>query len=523
MHVLKPRYEIPSRTTFPRKLIPDLYKKTAKSVKAVLSCDLSHGSSADSARAFSFTTDVWTSCKMDPYLSLTVSYVYDHFQLRTFAFENKYFPGTHNAQSILDMLDKSMEEWSLPNTVPIFCVRDNGSNIKAAVKKSVWFDLACFAHTLQLAISDGIRAVDGMENMLTKCRRIVSYHHHRCLAGQRIDQIRRDGQLPELDFVMSCPTRWNSEYAMVDRMLLLKSAVCTDIAAVGDVENLTTAEWKLAEGFVAVCQPLAEATEDSSGEKYPTRSMVIPMIYGIFDKLDKFIAEPMNRGSGVSFARKMVAALKQRFPEYKLAMPDCVCTFLDPRFKSLLFDSHCLEVIQAELEDFTRVLIDSQNYHSSFTTDSNASVPGGDPVSTEAAASPTSTVTSQKSSCSSSATELTSATKSSLWDSLDLLSQRPRSSQTQQPVLFGNAVAQEMKLYLKEPPIERTSCPLTWWAEHAQKFQLLGMLARAFLCVPATQTKSERLNSTSGQICDNTRSRLLTQHVTELTFLHENL
>ena len=55
------------------------------------------------------------------------------------------------------------------------------------------------------------------------------------------------------------------------------------------------------------------------------------------------------------------------------------------------------------------------------------------------------------------------------------------------------------------------------------RFKTLAVMARVFLCVPATQTKSERLNSTSGHIVEDRRSKLLTQHVTELTFLHENL
>jgi hAT family C-terminal dimerisation region len=52
---------------------------------------------------------------------------------------------------------------------------------------------------------------------------------------------------------------------------------------------------------------------------------------------------------------------------------------------------------------------------------------------------------------------------------------------------------------------------------------MLAALARVFLCVTATQTKTERLNSTSGHIVEDRRSKLLTQHVTQLTFLHENL
>lgn len=99
----------------------------------------------------------------------------------------------------------------------------------------------------QLAIADAISASDGMENMLGKCKHIVTHYHHSCVASERINGRQRAMKQAEYDFVMSCTTSWNSQYAMVRRLLLLKESVCADIAAVGDVENLTTAEWKPAE------------------------------------------------------------------------------------------------------------------------------------------------------------------------------------------------------------------------------------------------------------------------------------
>lgn len=108
--------------------------------------------------------------------------------LQTFALDNKHFPGSHTAEKILEALEKCMEEWGLPVDIPIFCVRDNGSNIKAAIRGSTWYDVSCFAHTLQLAISYAIRNEDGMEHMLKKCKQIVSHYHHSSLAGGRIDK-----------------------------------------------------------------------------------------------------------------------------------------------------------------------------------------------------------------------------------------------------------------------------------------------------------------------------------------------
>lgn len=530
LHVLEPKYQIPSRTTFSRKILPDMYNKLVRSVKGTMETDLLSGSRCP-APAFTFTTDMWTSRAMDPYISFTLSYITDQFQLKTFALENKYFPGSHTAERILETLEKTMDEWSLPSQIPIFCVRDNGSNLKAAIRHSVWYDVACFAHSLQLAIADAIRCVEGMENMLKKCKQIVSHYHHSSVAGGRIDNFRQQSNLPQYEFVMSCPTRWNSEFAMVDRLLVLKAAVCSDIASTGDVENLTTSDWKMAEGFVSVCRPLAEATCDSSGETYPTRSMVIPILYGIFDKLHNFISTPGSKGFGVTFARKLVAALENRFPTFKTAIPDCVCTYLDPRFKCLLFDEEALAVIQKQLEEFAPLIISNVP-----TTSSSLSAISAVNSTTVAGANATSSGDIQQGQQESSSSPQTasvmntvsapnSATSAnhtdSLWVSIDQLSQRSRDGR--RPIWSVAAMLQEMELYNEEPPIERNSCPLQWWAANGTRFKTLSLLARAFLCIPATQTKSERLNSTSGHIVEDRRTRLLTQHVTELTFLHENL
>ena len=47
---------------------------------------------------------------------------------------------------------------------------------------------------------------------------------------------------------MLCPTQWNSEFLMVQRIiLLLKESVNLDVAAVGEIDNLTTSESNIAE------------------------------------------------------------------------------------------------------------------------------------------------------------------------------------------------------------------------------------------------------------------------------------
>lgn len=78
-------------------------------------------------------------------------------------------------------------------------------------------------------------------------------------------------------------------------------------------------------------------------------------------------------------------------------------------------------------------------------------------------------------------------------------------------------------MYLKEdiPPID--SCPLKWWKDKYEEFPNLARVARAYLCIPATQCSSERFFSVAGNVVSEKRGSLLTEHVEEISYLHDNL
>ncbi|GAA6085219.1 zinc finger BED domain-containing protein 4-like [Tachysurus ichikawai] len=58
--------------------------------------------------------------------------------------------------------------------------------------------------------------------------------------------------------------------------------------------------------------------------------------------------------------------------------------------------------------------------------------------------------------------------------------------------------------------------------ESSHEEQKIQMMARSFLCIPATSTPSERIFSAAGNICSQKRASLSREHVDMLTFLHFN-
>jgi len=81
----------------------------------------------------------------------------------------------------------------------------------------------------------------------------------------------------------------------------------------------------------------------------------------------------------------------------------------------------------------------------------------------------------------------------------------------------------EFDMYLREPQLNHNvSNPLIWWKNNELKYPNLALLAKKYLCAPATSVTSERCFSTAGNIVTSKRSCLLPENVNLLTFLKRN-
>lgn len=90
---LDPRYELPSRTTISKKILPALYNELTAKLKKIFS----------SVNHVSITTDMWTSVANQGYITLTAHFVYKN-ALKTAVLESMQIEGRHTAEAIKDHL-----------------------------------------------------------------------------------------------------------------------------------------------------------------------------------------------------------------------------------------------------------------------------------------------------------------------------------------------------------------------------------------------------------------------------------
>ena len=74
-------------------------------------------------------------------------------------------------------MNEAVQHWGLEDRV-IACVHDNTANIVAANSPTRvnWISVACFAHTLQLAINDGFAMY--LYRVISATSKLVSHFNH---------------------------------------------------------------------------------------------------------------------------------------------------------------------------------------------------------------------------------------------------------------------------------------------------------------------------------------------------------
>lgn len=81
------------------------------------------------------------------------------------------------------------------------------------------------------------------------------------------------------------------------------------------------------------------------------------------------------------------------------------------------------------------------------------------------------------------------------------------------------AIASELNSYLLSPSIDSEEDPLKWWRLHQINFPRMSMVAKKYLCVPATSSPSERVFSTGVNLVTCYRLCLKPEMVNMLVFL----
>lgn len=268
---LEPRYEMPSRPHFSEKCIPALYENVKSNIQATLS----------QADRVAITTDGWTSCANQSYVTITSHFIDSRWEMKNFVLQTRVLHEAHTGINIGNLLRDACTEWKIADKSPAL-VTDNARNMIVAGQKAEFFpQVLCFAHTLNLASQKGF-SVNAAARLLGKVRKIVGYFHRSPRACHVLQEKQTILDLPRHKLIHDVVTRWNSSYSMFERFLEQQPAIVAafmskDLRKGVDIALLTDKEVADVEDIVKLMEPIKMATTLMCEEAQPVISLIAPL------------------------------------------------------------------------------------------------------------------------------------------------------------------------------------------------------------------------------------------------------
>ena len=345
--------------------------------------------------------------------------------------------------------------------------------------------IGCFAHTIQLGVQK-VLDLPEMSKAIGRAKRLVSHFNHSCKSSYVLRSKQHDLKHDEQCLIQSVPTRWNSTYYMIERVLKQQQPLFATLIEIHKSDLMPSdAEITAMEAFVSVMYPIVHITEVICGEKWVTLSGVRPLLYKLTAK--HLVETPSDSRLTKQMKRVLLADLQGRYTDSTVAKVLHKACFLDPRFKSLSF-----------LPEETRE---------------------GVVLAIEEEATVIANLAAAEEERNGSGTEGPTPKKKKQSKFMSLL------EDVWEPEVRANPEERAKKEVQKYICIDSDpdQKPLLWWKQYSSQFPVLSKLAHKYLCVPATSVSSERAFSTAGHVINAKRSCLLPEHVNMLVFLAQNL
>ena len=476
---MEPGYVVPSHTTI-HNYIMYLYKENKDSIMSYLK----------DAEAVSFTTDMWTSCQTYSYMTVTAHYLDSSWKLVSCILATRKVADRHTGENLANHLTAIQEEFGISEIGAM--TTDNASNNAVAARATGYDHVRCFAHTLQLAVNDGL-GISSIARVIVRSRKLVAHFNKSTAATMALEEHQRKinpDQKP-LHFISDVETRWNSTFFMFERLIQLRAAVYAVIHTnppvtrnIGSLE-LKDTDWTIMEKLTPVLKPLVSATEVLCTDEFTTCCTIIPLTLGLIS--NHLASSELDSGIVKDFKEKVTGGLRSRVleGEYWLSIP-MIATALAPRYKNLKFLSgEQREQLKSKIISLMEV-------------DNEAS--GGNDGSEKAKA------------------------KNKAPDhesTLDFLIGDIANDDDEDAEVSEGPSAQELEKFLAEK--SKANNALFWWSENEKRFPCLSRLAKKYLAIPATSVPSERAFSTAGLTITKQRAALESATADAIIFLNKNL
>lgn len=130
-----------------------------------------------------------------------------------------------------------------------------------------------------------------------------------------------------------CPTRWNSAFYMIERILNTHTAIAKVLLNTPKaVLPLSADEILILEDLKLLLAPFDHATKKASSRSLVTASLIIPIVCGLIHNLERINVQLVSVDGREAY-NALMDGIRQRLTQYEKRTVTRLATLLDPRFK----------------------------------------------------------------------------------------------------------------------------------------------------------------------------------------------
>ena len=356
-------------------------------------------------------------------------------------------------------------------------------------------------------------------DMLARCRKIVGHFKHSHLAVERLNSIQKQLNLPEHKLVQDEPTRWDSTYYLLDRLVEQRRAISLYDTDFELPEKLNSNEWQLAEKVVKLLEPMQRITKELSAKR-AVISEVIPFLENLKSELNEESGDTQEKFRGIlSTKEELLESLQSRFSHVYKEDNYIIATLLDPRFKASFFDSATSELAVQRLiavcrTEPTLVLNEQDNTQPCLAQLQVHNCDISEQPTEPSATNPSSLPLKKKG--------------FNIYVSYKKAIKKVAPASSTPAADIEESLSAMVTDYVSEPVIDNPEDkkfmnPFDYWRKNKEHYSMLAVMAKKYLSAPPSSVPSESLFSDTGIIDSSRRRCLLAEKLEMLTFIKRNL
>lgn len=472
----------------------------------------------------SFKIEFWeTSCYH--YVTIYVSALFDNWKMKNYTLCTSELP-SDDVDEVTEILLEKITDDGLCGSI---IVSDGNEIVDQFAESKNCILLEALCHTIEktakLCIQETVTA-----NLIKKVQKVVR-SFNKFEAKAVLAEKQNALNMPAKELVSCNVEVWTSCLEMFEIILDQSNAViaaCMDqTPSVLKIEKLMSADFALIQTLINILLPLKTALTLTKDMKYPTASVVLPVL----KKLEISLANTDADSQIIAELKtKMISALKESYVNDNIKDFLLLSSFLDPRFKCLKFVNQSDQGRAYDL--LKKSALDLKNQ--STPTQSSSS---NSPNKTETIVKIEVDDDYQEPSCvlwtdsggKEKAGAIDHEPKSK---KLKLQNQTVQASDSSADDWFADVILElkedkaeedsisvEINRYKCEMQVSSSASPLTWWRDRQKSFPLLSEVAKKYVFIPALLgTKDE----VSEKLFKKQRNSIAPHLIEPVMFLHGN-